>query len=57
MTDAPDSLTVTLNNLNWNSQYRFSVTAMNCFGKESETKLEGTFSTPADQIERIHHVF
>ena len=51
--DAPDSLTVTLNNLNWNSQYRFSVTAMNCFGKESETKLEGTFSTPADPEECV----
>ena len=51
--DAPDSLTVTLNNLNWNSQYRFSVTALNCFGKESETKLEGTFSTPADPEECV----
>ena len=51
--DAPDSLTVTLNNLNWNSQYRFSVTALNCFGKESEKKLEGTFSTPADPEECV----
>ncbi|MBR5160644.1 MAG: LamG domain-containing protein, partial [Thermoguttaceae bacterium] len=51
--DMPDSLTVTLNNLNWDSQYKFSVTAFNCFGKESETKLDGTFSTPADPEECV----
>ena len=51
--DMPESMTVTLNSLNWNSQYRFSVTALNCFGKESETKLEGMFSTPADPEECV----
>lgn len=51
--DMPDSLTVTLNNLSWDSQYNFSVTAFNCFGKESEKKLEGTFSTPADPEECV----
>ena len=51
--DMPDSLTVTLNNLSWDSQYKFSVTAFNCFGKESEKKLEGTFSTPADPEECV----
>ena len=51
--DMPESLNVTLNNLNWDSQYKFSVTAFNCFGKESETKLDGTFSTPADPEECV----
>ncbi|MBQ2621703.1 MAG: metallophosphoesterase [Thermoguttaceae bacterium] len=51
--DMPDSLTVKLNGLNWNSQYKYSVTALNCFEKESEKKLEGTFATPADPEECV----
>ncbi|MBR0191088.1 MAG: metallophosphoesterase [Thermoguttaceae bacterium] len=51
--DMPEAMTVALCGLNWNSRYKFTVTALNCFGKESEKTLEGAFSTPDDPEECV----
>ena len=51
--DRPANISVSYDRLNWNSQYRYCVTALNCFGKESQMKLEGEFSTPENPDECV----
>ncbi len=44
----PKSINITIDSLEDEADYRMRITALNCFGKTSDTTLDTVFSTPKD---------
>lgn len=51
--DMPDTMTFEVKGLDESSEYKATITALNCFEKESQQTLEATFATLADPNECV----